>query len=833
MNNPDSDSKDSVTEVAEESFVRERPPEIERGTVLAGRYQIEDIIGKGGSGIVLRVFDRTAQNVVALKVLKTELARDTKWERRFSRELRLGRPIQHRNVCRIFDIGEAEGHRFLTMELARGGSLRDELRRDRSVERPIADRLTDARAAIEGLAAIHAAGVVHRDFKPDNLLRMEDGRLVISDFGLATDAANAPGTTVLIGTPHYMAPEVLAGEPATSRSDVWALGVVLYEIFFGRRPERRSVSFDGSGKGPLRPSSSAERAILWLCERCLADAPLDRPADAGAVAEQFNAALTSRGGPRRTRRRGLLVGGLTALVALGGLFAVKIQRRGGTRESAENASGLVRLLPTGHAVDWSKTTKIVAEIPGRVHCFSMLNTKTARLVWGAPRRAEDVDLDSGQRRPSELDPESYRFGCPELSPSGRALLFTGQNQAGAVEIRLSNTPDGRSAKTMTSGSDPLWFGDDEFVYDIDQGHAAIFSLPTMGFALLRDSEFGTRHGIQRKVVDPEGGAIALLLCDEGANYAVALYHGKDFELERTFAIRDVRLAQFVPHGKGLWISYWTGESSTLGVLDWQRGSLANVGHYPGFQIAGAQLSDPVAASGDWVLVRHMSNDLWSYSGDHRERLTTQGDNYSGDRSSSGELLLSKWNGDGSMNIWRQGLRGDLKQITHGQNDLAPRFAPDGRSWVYVDYAQRNVVVCSFDDGRCNEWPEGELPSFPSLSPDGRNLAYVTQMGVQKLKVRSVDDGRVLISWDAYSSECAPVWSSSSKLWSLESSAGHYGWSEHEITTGAKTGKQLAVDADLDASGRMRCWPKAPDADSPFFRRIGVETTEVSRLVRFN
>ena len=187
-----------------------RPPDIERGTVLAGRYQIEDIIGKGGSGIVLRVFDRTAQNVVALKVLKAELARDTKWEKRFSRELRLGRPIQHRNVCRIFDIGEADGHRFLTMELARGGSLRDELKRTQALERPLEDRLSDARAAIDGLAAIHAAGVVHRDFKPDNLLRMGDGRLVISDFGLATDAANAPGVTVLIGTPHYMAPEVLA-----------------------------------------------------------------------------------------------------------------------------------------------------------------------------------------------------------------------------------------------------------------------------------------------------------------------------------------------------------------------------------------------------------------------------------------------------------------------------------------------------------------------------------------------------------------------------------------------------------------------------------------------
>src|SRR5450432_4636419 len=154
MNNPDSDSKDSVTEVAEESFVRERPREIERGTVLAGRYQIEDIIGKGGSGIVLRAFDRTAQAVVALKVLKSELASDAKWAKRFSRELRLGRPIQHPNVCRIFDIGEADGHRFLTMELARGGTLRDELRRGLSAPRPFLERLSDARAAIAGLAVI-------------------------------------------------------------------------------------------------------------------------------------------------------------------------------------------------------------------------------------------------------------------------------------------------------------------------------------------------------------------------------------------------------------------------------------------------------------------------------------------------------------------------------------------------------------------------------------------------------------------------------------------------------------------------------------------------------
>src|SRR5579863_7156446 len=384
-------SKDSVTEVAEESFVRERAPDIERGTVLAGRYQIEDIIGRGGSGIVLRVFDRTAQNVVALKVLKTELARDTKWERRFSRELRLGRPIQHRNVCRIFDIGEADGHRFLTMELAGGGSLRDELRGTQALERPIEDRLADARAAIEGLAAIHAAGVVHRDFKPDNLLRMDDGRLVISDFGLATDAANAPGVTVLIGTPHYMAPEVLSGEPATSRSDVWALGVVLHEIFFGRRPERRSVSLDGSGKGPLRPSSSVERAVLSLCERCLADTPLDRPADASAVAQQLTNALKARGTLGWSRRSRLALGSCVLLAGLAGVRLVKNHHRAAVAVPTKTASS-APLQPIGQGVDWGKKTELVADVPGRVHCFSMLNATTARLVWGGPRRAEDIEI---------------------------------------------------------------------------------------------------------------------------------------------------------------------------------------------------------------------------------------------------------------------------------------------------------------------------------------------------------------------------------------------------------------------------------------------------------
>ena len=122
----ESDDEPSVTAVAEEPAVtRERAPEIEPGDVLAGRYQIEAILGKGGSGVVLRAFDRVSATVVAVKVLKSGLTHDPRWEKRFSRELRIGRPIRHANVCRIFDIGDAEGYRFLTMEFATGGTLRD------------------------------------------------------------------------------------------------------------------------------------------------------------------------------------------------------------------------------------------------------------------------------------------------------------------------------------------------------------------------------------------------------------------------------------------------------------------------------------------------------------------------------------------------------------------------------------------------------------------------------------------------------------------------------------------------------------------------------------
>ncbi len=835
MSGSGSGSKDSITEVAEESFVRERPPDIERGTVLAGRYQIEDIIGKGGSGIVLRVFDRTAQNVVALKVLKTELARDAKWEKRFSRELRLGRPIQHPNVCRIFDIGEADGHRFLTMEIAQGGSLRDELKRGGAPERSLEAKMADARGVIAGLAALHAAGIVHRDFKPDNLLRMGDGRLVLSDFGLATDAATAPGATVLIGTPHYMAPEVLAGEPATSRSDVWALAVVLHEIFFGQRPERRSVSFDGSSRGPIRPNSSTERRVMALCEQCLTESPLNRPADAREVARLFDSERRSppKGGTAG-KRAVLAVSGLAAAAVLS--IAVRAWRPHRREVSAAPTSATATALPTsairlepgGDPVDWSRSTRVIGEIPGRVHCFSVIDEKTVRIVWGSPRRAEDVEVESGRRRVARLAPETFRVGCPELSPNRKALLFTAQTQAGASEIRLSMS-DGREATSVTSGADPLWLGgNDEFLYSVDPAHAAVFSLPTMSFALLAGSKLGQRQVILDKAVSQTGKAVALLVMADNSELGLAVYDQPPFEQAKVFSIPEQYPIQFEPRNEAIVFAYGAGQSgSALMELDWRHETLRSIARYPGFELTRAALSVDQAAT-KLLVARHSSSDVWLYDGTKRKRLTNDGADYSADLSPSGELLVSRLGSEGSFSIWRIDADGTETKLTSGPRDVGPAFSPDGRLWTYSDYSTRSVMLCSRTSGECHVLHQDELlPIWPRISPDGTRVAYVSGMGSPKVTIISAADGRMRNAWDGQY-QCAPIWSTATTIWFLEAGAGRYYWSERNVVSGEKTGKRVEVLTENMALGEIQCGSTSPD--SPVFQPVRIEKEEISKLL---
>ncbi len=270
------------TEARRDPTVRFTP-----GTLLAGRYRIISPLGKGGMGEVYRADDIRLGQPVALKFLPAALAADAGRLERLVDEVRIGRQISHPNVCRLYDIAEAEGHHFLVMEYVDGEDLASLLRR---IGRLPGDKALEiARGVCAGLAAAHDKGVIHRDLKPANVMVDGHGHARIADFGLAALAASGPATG-FAGTPGYMAPEQLTGEGASLRSDVFALGLVMHEMLTGRRvfeaktlEELRALHAEAK---PLSLSSSVkdvDPAVERVVLRCLARDPKDRPASAAVV----------------------------------------------------------------------------------------------------------------------------------------------------------------------------------------------------------------------------------------------------------------------------------------------------------------------------------------------------------------------------------------------------------------------------------------------------------------------------------------------------------------------------------------------------------------------
>jgi serine/threonine-protein kinase len=204
--------------------------------LLAGRYEIVGLLGMGGMGAVYRVRDLELGEVVALKVIRPELATGAAAHARFRKEVRLARRVTHRNVARTYDLGDADGHHFLTMELVEGSSLgellekRGQLSIDRAVEIAI--------AMCDGVAAAHEAGVIHRDLKPDNVVIANDGRVVVMDFGVARGTEERGELARLVtGTPAYMAPEQAENIPnLDGRADQYAIGAILFEMLTGQMP---------------------------------------------------------------------------------------------------------------------------------------------------------------------------------------------------------------------------------------------------------------------------------------------------------------------------------------------------------------------------------------------------------------------------------------------------------------------------------------------------------------------------------------------------------------------------------------------------------------------
>jgi len=259
------------------------------GTLLLDRYRIIALLGRGGMGEVYRATDLKLGQSVALKFLPEAAIRDERALARFHDEVRIARQVSHPNVCRVYDIGEIEGQRFLSMEYVDGEDLASLLRRIGRI--PTDKALEIARKICAGLAAAHDKGVLHRDLKPANVMLDGRGNALIADFGLAAIGGQVQASEIRHGTPAYMAPEQLTGKEVTVKSDIYALGLLLYEIFTGKRAFEAGTLAEliklEEGTSPaslVAMVKDIDPAVERVILRCLSPDPRNRPASALAVA---------------------------------------------------------------------------------------------------------------------------------------------------------------------------------------------------------------------------------------------------------------------------------------------------------------------------------------------------------------------------------------------------------------------------------------------------------------------------------------------------------------------------------------------------------------------
>jgi serine/threonine-protein kinase len=320
----------------------------------ASRYRIEQAVGAGGMATVYRAYDLRHERTVAIKVLRPELATSLGPER-FLREIRITAQLDHPHVLPLLDSGSHEGLLYYVMPFVEGESLRDRLAREGPL--PLADALTIAREVADGLDHAHARGITHRDIKPENVL-LADRHARVADFGIARAISSAgTGLTeagLALGTPHYMSPEVAAGEPADARSDVYQLGCLLYEMLVGEPPYVGPTAQAILAKHVTHAVPSAMRRrreippeVDAAIRHALAKAPADRLPSAAA----FSAALEGKGIPPRPHPWRWAVAGLAALALMVAVLMAVVRWRG-SEPAAQRVAVLPRATAGGDSVGY-------------------------------------------------------------------------------------------------------------------------------------------------------------------------------------------------------------------------------------------------------------------------------------------------------------------------------------------------------------------------------------------------------------------------------------------------------------------------------------------------
>ena len=408
------------------------------GSIVANRYRIVALLGRGGMGEVYRAEDLRLNHAVALKYLPETLASRAGALDRLYAEVRLGRQISHPNVCRLYDILEVAGHHFIAMEYVDGEDLASLLRRVGKL--PAAKVVQIARDLFAGLAAVHEHGVIHRDIKPANVMLDARGRARLTDFGLAAISADTGSKREIAGTPAYMSPEQLSGERLTPRSDLYAVALVLYELFTGWRMFEGSTLSElaarhNQPKPRLAPAvPDLDPAIERIVMRCLEEDPDERPSSAREVLSSF---------PDNDPLAALVRAGETpspALVAAAGEEGTVSERTGAILAMAAIVALIAASFVFGRAWQWGriemKSPDALADRAADVVRFAGYEPRelNARSLWRPLRSSQLLYVEristaplvpvASRRRVTIDDPPAGNgMGRVVLDAQGRLMLF--------------------------------------------------------------------------------------------------------------------------------------------------------------------------------------------------------------------------------------------------------------------------------------------------------------------------------------------------------------------------------------------------------------------------
>jgi tetratricopeptide (TPR) repeat protein len=413
------------------------PRVLAANTVVAGRYRIHGLIGVGAMGLVYRVHDERLRLDVALKVLRSGPVQDARLLERFERELVLARQVSHPLVVRIHDIGQDGDLHFLTMDLVDGQTLKQVL--DERGRLRVDEVVTIARDLASALGAAHAQSVVHRDLKPANVMIDGEGHAHITDFGVARSMRSAGLTETggIVGTLEYLAPEQARGDEVDGRTDIYALGLMMFEMLTGQRPFRDGTAEEilaaRSAGRPQRIAGTNVSVPGWLervIERCLASDPLARYPDAAALAADLAAGRASRLWPPRVSAK-------SAAIAAAGVAAVAaawwVLQDGATPDAAPAAEATPRIavLPFAAQSDkaesgWLSTGLAEMLAQGLAESPELQVADTLRVL----RTFEDLHL-----KPEQLGArDMQRLG--ELLDVERLVSGTAREAGGVIRVEL-------------------------------------------------------------------------------------------------------------------------------------------------------------------------------------------------------------------------------------------------------------------------------------------------------------------------------------------------------------------------------------------------------------